>query len=272
MTEKNCSDLGTDLHYSIQGDGHSVVLIHGIAASNNDWVYLTPELINSGYQVIAPDLIGHGDSDKPKDSGCYTFKFLYQHFVDWIATINKEKKFTLIGHSMGGLISLNYAIQYPDAVDRLILISPYFDQNQLNSFLRLINNKPDWYQKALQVTPRWLIHTLISLDVKGLIHYEDRARQQIAEDYKRASPDIVYIPGSIPDISENIMHVYVPTLVIWGTKDATLNPKSFSSIVYSLPNGQGEAIRGAGHQPHLAHPNEVNKHVIDFLNGNISRN
>lgn len=272
MINNNCSDIGTDLNYSIQGDGHLVVLIHGIAASNHDWFYLTPELINCGYQVIAPDLIGHGSSDKPKDPSCYTFSFLYQHFVDWIATINKGQKFTLIGHSMGGLISLNYAIQYPETVQRLILIAPYFDQNQLNSFLRSINRKPDWYQKALQVTPKWLIHTLISLDVKGLIHYEDRTRQQIAEDYKRASPDIVYIPGSIPDISESILQVHVPTLVIWGTNDATLDPTSFPNMVYSLPSGQGQAIKGGGHQPHLARPNEVNKSVIDFLDGNLGKN
>ena len=268
MTENNCSDVGTDLHYSIQGDGPSVVLVHGIAASNNDWVYMTPDLIDCGYRVIAPDLIGHGNSNKPQDPGCYTFTFLYQHFVDWITTVNNEQKIILVGHSMGGLISLNYAIHHPKSVQRLILIDPYYNQKQLNSFLRLINKKPDWYQKALQVTPKWLIHTLISLDVKGLIHYEDRTRQQIAEDYKRASPDIVYIPGSIPDVSMNIKSIDAPTLVIWGTKDATLDPKSFSRMVASFPNGQGKAIRGAGHQPHLAKPEEVNKTVLDFLDGN----
>lgn len=268
MIEKNCFDVGVELHYSVQGDGHPVVLIHGIAASNYDWVYLTPELIKCGYQVIAPDLIGHGNSNKPRDLGCYTFSFLYQHFVQWIASLDIDQEIALVGHSMGGLIALNYAIQYPNAVHRLVLIDPYYDQQQLNSVFRYINQKPGWYQKALQITPQWLIHTLISLDVKGLIHYEDRTRQQIAEDYKRASPDIVYIPGSIPDISENIMHVQLPTLVIWGTSDKTLNPKSFPTMVHSLTHGQGKAIQGAGHQPHLARPKEFNRSVIDFLGVN----
>ncbi|MBE9475322.1 MAG: alpha/beta hydrolase [Chloroflexi bacterium] len=272
MTEKNCFDVGTELHYSVHGDGHPVVLIHGFAASNYDWVYLTPELINYGYQAIAPDLIGHGNSNKPRDPGCYTYSFLYQHFVDWIATLEKDQEITLVGHSMGGLIALNYAIQNPEAVHRLVLIDPYYDQNQLNSILRYINQKPGWYQKALQITPQWLIHTLISLDVKGLIHYEDRTRKQIAEDYKRASPDIVYIPGSIPDLSEGITHVKSPTLVIWGTSDATLNPKSFPTMVQSFPNGQGKAIQGAGHQPHLTRPKEFNQSVTDFLGFNPGQN
>ena len=246
------------------------MLIHGLAASNQDWKYLTPELIDTGYQVIAPDLTGHGNSNKPLDPACYTFSILYQHFVDCMETISRQQDLTLVGHSMGGLIALNYAIQYSDSIRKLILIDPYFDQNQLNSMLRFVNRKPDIYHQALRLAPQWLIHTLISLDVRGLIHYEDRTRQQIAADYKRASPEIVYIPGTIPDISNNISHIKSPTLVIWGSKDATLDPKSFPSIVSSIPNGQGKAIQGAGHQPHLARPEIFNRLVLDFLEINAN--
>ncbi len=268
MVENNCFGDNGKLYYHVQGSGHPVVLIHGFAASNYDWVYLTPQLAEAGYQVIAPDLIGHGNSSKPKDPTCYTFSILYQYFVDWMETFGEQQNLTLIGHSMGGLIALNYAIQHPDSAQRLVLVDPYFNQKQLNSILQLINLKPDWYQKALKMSPRWLIHTLISLDVRGLIHYDDRTRQQIAEDYKRASPQIVYIPGSIPDISKELLQVKSPTLVIWGTNDATLNPNSFPAIVNSLPNGHGKAIKGVGHQPHLAQPEEFNRLVLEFLNGN----
>lgn len=261
----DCSDIDTELNFSIDGDGKPVVLIHGFAASNQDWVYLTPELVGQGFQVIAPDLIGHGDSNKPLDTGCYTFNFLYNHFTNWINRLENGRKITMVGHSMGGSIALNYAIQYPGSVDQLVLINPFFNPNQLNSVLRYINKKPSSYQKVLQRTPQWLIHTLLSLDVNGWIHYEDRTRQQIAEDYKRASPDIVYIPGSIPDISTSILDIQVPTLVIWGTRDITLNPQSFPQMVASLPNGYGKAIQGIGHQPHLARPEEVNQYILDFL-------
>jgi pimeloyl-ACP methyl ester carboxylesterase len=268
VTDKNCNETGGILYCSVQGVGQPVVLIHGLAASNYDWKYLTPELIDTGYKVIAPDLTGHGNSDEPQDPGCYTFSVLYQHFVDCMDTYGGESEITLVGHSMGGLIALNYAIQNPESIGKLILIDPYFDQNQLNSILRYLNRKPDWYHKALRYTPRWLIHTLISLDVRGLLHYEDRTRKQIAEDYKRASPEIVFIPGTIPDISKDIMDIKSPTLVIWGTNDATLDPNSFPAIVESLPNGHGKAIRGTGHQPHLAQPAEFNRLVLEFLGVN----
>ena len=267
----NSDDCFSDqnrLHYFIDGDGHPVVLIHGFAASNFDWVYLTPELIKKGYQVVAPDLIGHGNSSKPKDPSCYEFSALYKNFIEWIGEFHVDQELTLIGHSMGGLIALLFASEHADSVNQMVLIDPYYDRKQLNSILRLINRKPEWYHKALQLSPKWLIHTVISLDMYGMIHYESRTRKQIAEDYKRASPEIVYIPGSIPDITEKINQVQSPTLVIWGEKDATLHPNSFPYLVDKLANGQGKSIQGAGHQPHLTKPDLFNLLVLDFLGNN----
>jgi pimeloyl-ACP methyl ester carboxylesterase len=268
MTDTNCFSDGEKLHYYIDGDGHPVILIHGLAASNYDWVYLTPGLIKMGYQVVAPDLIGHGNSSKPKDPACYTFCALYQNFIEWIDAFDVEQELTLIGHSMGGLIALLYASEHADAIQKMVLIDPYYDRKQLNSILQMINRRPEWYHKALQVIPQWLIHTAISLDVYGMIHYESRTRQQIAKDYKRASPQIVYIPGSIPDISEKINQVQSPTLVIWGANDATLHPSSFPILVDALTNGQGKSLQGVGHQPHLTKPDLFNPLVLDFLGDN----
>lgn len=265
MNNNDCFPEDENFHYYSHGDGQPVILIHGFGASNYDWTYLTPDLIESGYQVIAPDLIGHGNSNKPVDPECYSFSALYDHFTGWINTFGQDKDLTLIGHSMGGSIALLFASEHPDAIRQIVLIDPYYDRKQLNSILRSINKRPEWYQKALQITPQWLIHTAISLDVIGLIHYESRTRHQIAEDYKRASPQIVYLPGTIPDIANKINKIQSPTLVIWGTNDATLRPKSFPQLVEILPNGQGKAIKGGSHQPHLKKPKLFNQLVLDFL-------
>lgn len=254
-----------NMHFSVFGEGQPAVLIHGIAASNYDWVYLTPVLTQLGYRVCAPDLVGHGNSTKPDNPELYTFNILYEHFTGWVDEACQYGDLTLIGHSLGGLIALTYAINNPRSVSKIVLIDPYFDQDQLNSVLRWINFKPEWYQKVLHISPRWLIHTIINLDVKGLIHFDVNTRQQIAEDYKRASPLIVYVPGSIPDITSQIDSITSPTLVVWGTNDATLKPNSFPNLVSALPNGYGKPIQGAGHQPHLSNPEMFNQMVINFL-------
>lgn len=257
--------LDKNLHFSVFGEGQPAVLIHGIAASNYDWVYLTPFLTQLGYRVYAPDLVGHGNSIKPKDPESYTFNILYEHFTKWIEENCQYGELTLIGHSLGGLIALTYAINNPKSVNKIVLIDPYYNQNQLNSALQWINFKPEWYQKVLNATPSWMIHAIINLDVKSLIHFDGNTRQQIADDYKRASPLVVHVPGSIPDISDRIESVIAPTLVVWGTNDATLKPESFAELVSTLPFGQGKPIQGAGHQPHLSNPEMFNNLVKDFL-------
>lgn len=265
MYKSDCNSTEDTIHYSIQGEGDPIVLIHGFAASNNDWIYITPELTNLGFQVIAPDLVGHGDSSKPIDPNCYTFHTLYNHFIEWVREFGEHKKLTLVGHSLGGSIALNYSLDHPEAVDKIVLIDPYYNRHQLNPVLGLINRRPDLYQKALGAAPQWLVRTVLALDVRGLVHYEVRTRQQIAEDYKRADPQIAYIPGSIPDLSHQVERVNSPTLVIWGSKDLTLQVNSFPPLVDKLPKGYGKSIQGAGHQPHLAKPEEFNQLVKDFL-------
>ena len=265
MIDKKPSNGKVGLHYTRQGEGTPVVLVHGFAASNFDWSYLAPELVENGYQVLAPDLIGHGNSIHSIPDPGYTFRVLYEHFSDWINIQECEQEITLIGHSLGGLITLNYVIQNPSSVKNLILINPFYDKNQLNPFLRYLSGNPEPYRKALQIAPPWLMHLIISLDIRGLIHYEDRARKQKAADITRAAPEIVYIPGSIPYFSSQLSDIQSPTCIIWGTNDPTLNPKSFPELVDAIPNASGIPIRGAGHQPHLARSDQLNRIVLDFL-------
>lgn len=261
-------DIG--LHYKVSGEGPPVILIHGFAASNIDWIYLEPELVKRGYQVYAPDLIGHGNSQLPNPRIGLTFDDIYQHFSDWEEYLAIDSGVTLIGHSLGGLIALYYAITNPHSVKNLILINPYYTKKQLNRFLRYISRNPEPYRKALQITPAWLIHKLISLDLRGYIHYEDRTRKQKAVDVSRAAPDIVYIPRSIPEVSNHLKEVKISCCVIWGTKDTTLNPKSFPELVNSLPEATSNPINGAGHQPHLSRWEELNLIIAEYLSGQIT--
>ncbi len=265
MIDKKTSNGKVGLHYTRQGEGTPVVLVHGFAASNFDWSYLAPELLENGYQVLAPDLIGHGNSIHSIPKSGYTFRVLYEHFIDWINTQECKQRVTLIGHSLGGSITLNYVIQNPSLVRNVILINPYYDKNQLNPFLRYISGNPEPYRKALQIAPPWLIQLIVSLDIRGLVHYEDSTRKQKAKDVTRAAPEIVYIPGSIPYLSSQLSDIQSPTCVIWGTNDSTLKPKSFPELVNAIPSASGKPIPGAGHQPHLSRSDQLNRIVLDFL-------
>lgn len=253
------------LNCSITGSGPPVVLVHGFAASHHDWAYLQPKLTYEGYQVYAPDLIGHGDSPYDISHVGITFDEIYGSFCDWIDSCQFEQEIRLVGHSLGGLISMNYAMENPESLRSLILINPYYTKKQLNPILRYFSGNPAPYRKILQVAPSWLIHFIVSLDIRGYLHYEDGTKEQKARDVSRAAPEIVYIPGSIPQFSDHIAEIKSPTAVIWGTKDPTLKPQSFQELHDMLPNATSQAIIGAGHQPHLTQPEQTNPIIIDFL-------
>ena len=91
------------------------------------------------------------------------------------------------------------------------------------------------------------------------------ARQQVAIDIKRASPHILNLPRTVPDLTPELSRLQTPVQVIWGEKDLTLNPGSFPSLVSALPNSQGHPIPNCGHQPHLTQPEIVNQLVLSFL-------
>lgn len=272
MTTLEAFNDNNAMHYTSHGEGHPAVLVHGFAASNFDWIYLEPELVRNGYQVFSPDLIGHGSSARFTSKIGFTFDDIYLHFSDWVTSQDYDQEISLVGHSLGGLISLNYVIQNPSAVNKLILINPYYTKKQLNLFLRYVSGRPDPYRKALQVAPSWLIHFIVSLDIRGYLHYGDRTRKQKAADVSRASPEIVYIPGSIPHFSDHLMEIETQTCVIWGTKDTTLIPKSFPELVDLLPNAISKPIANAGHQPHLSQSEQVNQTIVKFLANQQQKN
>ena len=257
---------GYRINYVIRGQGRPVILIHGIAASLHDWGYLIPVLNQAGYQAIALDLLGHGDSDKPDDPAAYDFETQYAYLEDWIAGLNLDQPPLLIGHSLGGYLSLNYARLHPDELNGLVLVSPFYQRTQISPLLRFLNRRPEIGAYVLEMVPKWLIQTVVSWDINQHEKISPPARQQIVEDYKRASPYVLHLTRRVPDLEPDLPNINPSTLVLWGEKDSTLSPPSFPALVETLPNATGKGLPDSGHQPHLSKPDLINECVVSFLN------
>jgi pimeloyl-ACP methyl ester carboxylesterase len=253
------------LHYTACGEGSPVILIHGMAASSHDWEALMPDLAKAGYRALAVDLLGHGESVKPESSDVYTSGRIYAALEGWMAGLKDRPPFILIGHSLGGFLCLNYALRYPHRVSAMALIDPVYSPKQLSPLLRWLNRRPALGVKALQVVPLKVIDTLLGWDPISAPHFPPDVRWQIAVDYKRASPHILFIPRTIPDLTPELERIETQTLVMWGEKDLTLAPGTFSKLVADLPNACGHPIPGSGHQPHIGNPDLVNRLILDFL-------
>ena len=254
-------------HAIARGEGPVVILVHGLAASLYDWNLLIPDLVSNGFRALALDLLGHGESAKPEEAEHYHLEALYSYFKYWNDELNLEAPFLLVGHSLGGYLSLVYARRHPERVRGLVLIDPLYSPGQLSSLLRLMRRRPGLGVRALRATPDWAIHTYLRLDPTSIGQFPPGMRRQIALDYKRASPNILYIPNTLPDLTPELPKISPPALVIWGEKDLTLKPASFPRLVQSLPNASQVVIPGSGHQPHIANPELVSHLVLDFAAG-----
>jgi len=261
------------VNYVKQGSGAPVILVHGLAASLHDWDDLLPELSASGYAGYALDLLGHGESYKPLRRSDYTVENVFDHFSTWIDSLQITEPMTLIGHSLGGGLALMYALRYPERVNALVLVNPFYDIKQLSPLIQHPFLRRLLGARFMDLMPYWLFR--IFVDVTSFNIYigqrethslPEHIRYQTALDFKRASSRIYNIVHTHPNLTSNLPHIQQPTLLLWGGRDQTLAPQSFPRLGKLLPNIiSTHSLPICGHVPHQCHPAKFNPHVMKFL-------
>lgn len=253
------------INFITQGDGPPVVLIHGMGASLRNWDFLSHDLVSCGFQAYAIDLPGHGDSVKWQDAQDYHINQFNKTFREWIHAALDDRQIILIGHSLGAYLSVQYTLNQPERVRSLVLVDPFLSTDQLSPFLRFGLKHPDISANVLGRTPPWVVQPIVNLNRNISANLPSTIRNQMANDYKRATPLIVHITPTVDNLENRLNEIIHPTLVTWGEKDRTLSTHSFEAAVQKLPNGQGHPFPGIGHIPHLCAVPEFNRIVVDFI-------
>ena len=253
------------LYSVIQGKGLPVVLLHGLAASHHDWDWLAPLLVQFEYQVYLPDLLGHGDSPRPSEISCYTLDKLYTALLMWMEQVRVPKRFFLIGHSLGGYLSLKIAINHPEQVLGLVLTAPFFTLKQILPLARQALQYPTLSEQALKLATPPMVNSILRLASPVLGNYPPQARWRTATDYTRTIPASMRFPASAQDLTPALVSIKAPAIVIWGKNDLMLQPRYFERLVQALPNAQGHAFPACGHEPHLTRMAQFNQLTLDFL-------
>jgi pimeloyl-ACP methyl ester carboxylesterase len=241
--------IPTVANFVEHGDGPPVILVHGIAASLHDWDDLIPELTKNGYTSYALDLLGHGESPKP-DFNVYQMDWVFEHFEHWMRSLRLTEPAIVIGHSLGGYVALEYARRVSAWTRGLILVNPFYSPLQLNPFLRRTYSRRNLRGYLASRAPAWVYRAFVDIGSvvmgrnQGALHsLPERIRAQTALDYARTAPGVYRIPNGISDITEFLPHIHTRTLVVWGDRDQTLSPASFSALVDMLPRGVQEVNR-----------------------------
>lgn len=250
---------GHPVSYHQLGDGPPLLLLHGIAESSESWRDVLPEL-SERHTVIAPDLLGHGASAKPR--GDYSLGAFASGARDLLVALGHERA-TVIGHSLGGGVAMQFAYQFPERVERLVLVSSGGLGREVHPLLRAATLPgSDWVLPALARTGalgagaaaarllgRLGLHP--SSDIRGIADgfatLEDpdacraflhTTRSIIDPGGQRVSAhDKLYLAGD------------VPTLIVWGERDPLI-PVAHGRAAHELmPHSRLEVFERAGHYP-----------------------
>lgn len=267
---------GHEMTYRSAGDDDRpvVLLIHGIAGSSKTWEATLP-LLAAGYRIIAPDLLGHGESAKPE--GDYSLGAYASGLRDLLAILGVDKA-TLVGHSLGGGIAMQLAYQHPECCERLILIDSGGLGTEVNWLLRLMA-LPGAELVAPLFFPRF---------VRGwgdaLGRFAERRGLQWArggESWRSYASLIdtdnrqafvrtvrgVIAPGGQSVSANDRLYLLeqVPTMIVWGRRDGIIPVSHAHAAHEAIPQSRLEIIEGAGHFPHVEEPALVASLLMDFL-------
>lgn len=264
------------LAYIDQGNSDNVIfIVHGLASNAGFWRYVIPEL-SKKYRVIVVDLPGYGKSSKEPYS--FTLSF-YAEQVKRLADHLGIKKFTYMGHSMGGQIGLIYSMKYPAMLNKMILVAPA----GMEEFER---GEGDWLKSVMTINAvkktseegirRNLANNFYSWDDTWEWMVEERARMAKSadfEDFCYAVTRSVHAMLNEPTFNK-LAKVKTPTLVVYGKYDGLipnpyLNP-GFTADVFKwgtkqMPNAQLVEIDDCGHMVQIEKPVELLNAIGNFL-------
>lgn len=284
--EFNQIDYGFPIHYVDvrnlrvgyvdQGSGDQVLLlIHGLGSNIKGWGRNIPELAKH-YRVIAVDLPGYGLSSK--DYYPYSLSFYAQVLTEMLTNLGIDKA-VFVGHSMGGQISILAALEFPDRVSKLVLISPAgvekFEEGEKDWFRSVAT--PELTEDATTRTIDINVeHNFYEMPKEAAFMVTDRIQVKGASDFKMYAYAVAEnIKGMVNEPTSDLLkNITQPTLVLFGEQDGLIpNPylnggftRDIGAIAKrEIPNSTLVMVNKCGHFVQFEQPEVANKAILDFM-------
>ena len=265
---------GLNIRYVEAGDGPVVLLIHGLADSLLSWYCNIDALAYAGYRVIAPDLPGSGESDKPGH-----LDYDPVSAAEFIYDFSQElglKKFSLVGSSAGGLMSGLFALENPDTVEKMVLVCSGGFGRRVSWLLRILSVPllgnlvyQLWLNNKMGVTKRLFYRTSPILDELLPEMEQMKLLPGAREAVLSALRSTVTLRGirNQAYILERLKDSAVPLMTVWGANDTIIPAVHAEDVRRELPGSIVQIIPECGHWPQMEHPEQFNPLLISFLNG-----
>jgi pimeloyl-ACP methyl ester carboxylesterase len=251
-----------------------VLLIHGLAGSSKTWDLVVPRL-SEHYDVIAPDLLGHGESAKP--SGDYSLGAFASGLRDFLAVLGVPSV-TIVGHSFGGGVAMQLAYQHPRLVDRLVLVGSGGLGREVSWLLRVLALPgaeylmPLWFPKPIVERATAVGRFLGRRDIRHPRFselwraYSSLAGASNRTAFVRTMRGVIEPGGQSVTAGDRLyLAARVPTLIVWGDRDGVIPVQHGIDAHEQIDNSQLVILEGVGHFPHVEAADRFTAALVDFL-------
>jgi pimeloyl-ACP methyl ester carboxylesterase len=280
MTRLQTSEIslhGNRVSYRTGGDGPLLVLVHGITSSSASWEPVLPALAER-FTVLAPDLLGHGQSDKP--AGDYSLGSHACLIRDLMLALGHGPG-TMVGHSLGGGVAMQLSYQFPELTHRLVLVSSGGLGREVSLFLRAVTLPGSELVLPL-IASRPVIDAGTGVGrllgglglqagpdlgeiARGIASLNELGARRAFVHTARA---VIDVGGQRVDARDRLyLAEAVPSMLVWGEEDPIIPAKHGIRAQKLMPGSRLELFEGAGHFPHLHDPLRFVSLLTEFVDG-----
>lgn len=266
---------GSSIAYRTDGEGPVVVLIHGMAGSSETWEPVIP-LLAKHATVIAPDMLGHGTSAKPK--GDYSLGALATGVRDVLVALGHERA-TIVGHSLGGGVAMQFAYQFPERCERLVLVASGGLGREVNTLLRALSFPGAEYLLSIGCAPRVRTASEAIATWLGKIGFRPapgaaevmRSYASLGDGETRRAfvhtlRAVIDVGGQRVSASDRLYLTQdMPALIAWGDRDPIIPVTHAYAAHEAMPGSVLQIYPGAGHYPHCHDPQRFADELIAFI-------
>lgn len=277
---------GHDIAFRREGRGPLLVLIHGMAGSSATWRHVIPALARR-FTVVAPDLLGHGASAKPRTD--YSLGAYASSIRDLMAALGHDRG-TLVGHSFGGGVAMQTVYQFPECCERLVLVGSGGLGIEVNALLRALSLPGA--ELALPIGCRPLSRALLRFALRPERFLARAALRFLERRGRRPGPVLVEFVNSYSSLADAdarrafvqtlrsvidragqrvsahdrlYLTAEVPTLIVWGTNDPVIPVAHARDAHASMPGSRLDLFDAVGHYPHCEDPEKFVRVLEGFV-------
>ncbi len=266
---------GHRMSFTIAGQGPPVVLIHGVAGRAAQWDRVVVSLAENN-TVVAPDLLGHGESAKPR--GDYSLGAHASGIRDLLVGLDIERA-TIVGHSLGGGIAMQFAYQFPERCQRLVLVSSGGLGEEVHPLLRAATLPGSEFVLPLLAHPRVLGAASVLPQALGWMGlrtgpdltemargYQSLSNREARSAFINTLRSVIDPTGQRINACDRLyLSSTMPTLIVWGRRDRIIPVKHAAPAHKGMPGSRLELFEDAGHFPQLDDPLRFARVLDDFI-------